>query len=134
MPTADVIATLPRVHTINQIVQAKKRWLVSVVALIYRLHRVGAMSPWQYRMFCIQATDLGYRTAEPFGISREQSVVWQKVLTALWRERITKKDIATSLHIPSQEVENLLFGLTNMLDQDSSPAGGKGDGLRLISG
>ncbi len=133
MPAADVMAIVPRIHTINQIVEAKKRWAVSVLALIYRLHTVGVMSPWQYRMFCIQATDLGYRMAEPFGIAREQSVVWQKVLTALWRERVTKKEIAAALHVPSQEIENLLFGLANMLNQDGPPGGKKGDGLRLIS-
>lgn len=113
MPSADVTATLPRIHTINQIVEAKKRWKVSAMALIYRLSRVGVLSPWQYRMFCIQASDLGYRSAEPFGIAREQSVVWQKVFTALWRERTTKKEIAEALHVPVQEIENLVFGLAN---------------------
>ena len=86
MPASDVLATIPRIHTINQIVEAKKRWSVSVMSLIYRLHRAGVMSPWQYRLFCIQATELGYRDAEPFGIGREQSVVWQKVLTTLFGE------------------------------------------------
>jgi len=115
----------------NQIIQAKKRWAVSVLALIHRLHRVGVMSPWQYRMFCIQATELGYRNAEPFGIDREQSVVWQKVLTALWRERVTKKEIADALHVPVQEIENLLFGLANMLTQDG-PNEKMHGGLRLV--
>jgi Zn-dependent peptidase ImmA (M78 family)/DNA-binding XRE family transcriptional regulator len=132
MPAADVVATIPRIHTINQVVEAKKRWKVSVMALIYRLHRVGILSPWQYRMFCIQASDLGYRTSEPFGISREQSVVWQKVLTALWKERVTKKEIADALHVPSQEIENLLFGLANMLGQDGPQPSAKGTNLRLI--
>jgi Zn-dependent peptidase ImmA (M78 family)/DNA-binding XRE family transcriptional regulator len=130
MPTADVVATLPRVHTIHQVVEAKKRWKVSTLALIYRLHKVGTLSPWLYRMFCIQASDLGYRTAEPFGIAREQSVVWQKVLTALWKERVTKDDIAKALHVPSQEIENLLFGLANMLGRDTKAKPG---GLRLVS-
>jgi hypothetical protein len=67
-------------------------------------------------MFCIQATELGYRNAEPFGAAREQSVVWQKVLTALWRERVTKTEIAEALHVPLQEIENLLFGLAGQGD------------------
>lgn len=132
MPAGDVMATLPRIHTINQVVEAKRRWKVSAMALIYRLHKIGVLSPWQYRMFCIQASDLGYRTAEPFGISREQSVVWQKVLTTLWKERVTKKEIADALHVPAQEIENLLFGLANMLSQEG-PVGEKGANLRLIS-
>jgi Zn-dependent peptidase ImmA (M78 family)/DNA-binding XRE family transcriptional regulator len=111
MPAADVLAILPRIHTLNQIIEAKKRWAVSVMALIHRLNRLKIMSDWQYRMFCIDATERGYRRAEPFGMAREHSVVWQKVLTALWNERTTKADIARSLHIPEDEVENLLFGL-----------------------
>jgi len=131
MPTSDVLATIPRIHTINQIIQTKKRWAVSAMALIHRLHRLGVMSTWQYRMFCIQATELGYRNAEPFGIAREQSVVWQKVLTALWRERVTKKEIAVALHVPIPEIENLLFGLANMLSQDG-PDGKTQGRLRLV--
>jgi Zn-dependent peptidase ImmA (M78 family) len=132
MPASDVLAIIPRIHTINQIVEAKKRWSVSVMSLIHRLHRIGVMSPWQYRMFCIQATELGYRDAEPFSIAREQSVIWQKVLTALWRERITKKEIAEALHLPVEEIENLLFGLANMLSREGPEVKGQG-GLRLVS-
>ena len=112
LPEADIVATLPRIHTLNQAVEAKKRWAVSVMALLHRLRRLEIMSDWQYRMFCIDATRFGYRRAEPFGIDRERSVVWQKVLTTLWNERVTKADIAKDLHISPDEVENLLFGLT----------------------
>ncbi|MBB6013275.1 Zn-dependent peptidase ImmA (M78 family)/DNA-binding XRE family transcriptional regulator [Aquamicrobium lusatiense] len=132
MPAADVLARIPRVHTLNQIVEAKKRWSVSVMAMIYRLHALKVISDWQYRMFCIQASDLGYRTSEPFGIPREQSLVWHKVLTALWTERVTKKEIAERLAVPVGEIENLLFGLaTNPSGVPPRPTAG---GLKLVSG
>jgi Zn-dependent peptidase ImmA (M78 family)/DNA-binding XRE family transcriptional regulator len=131
MPAADVEATLPSVHGLNQIIEAKKRWGVSVMALIVRLHRLGIISEWQYRTFAIQSTERGYRKSEPFSRAREHSVVWQKVLTALWKEKTTKDDIAKALFIPTEELENLLFGLAG-----PSPEGG-GDAmrppLRLIS-
>jgi len=130
MPAADVIARLPRIHTLNQIVEAKKRWAVSVMAMIYRLHTLEIISDWQYRMFCIQASDHGYRTSEPFGVQREQSVVWQKVLTALWIERITKKEIAERLSVPTAEVENLLFGLAGNVSVTGERE--KSSGLRLV--
>jgi Zn-dependent peptidase ImmA (M78 family)/DNA-binding XRE family transcriptional regulator len=131
MPESDVLGTIPRIHTLNQVVQVKQRWAVSVFALLHRLNRLKILSDWQYRMFCIQASE--YRDAEPFGIAREQSVVWQKVLTALWKERVTKNEIASALHVPVQEIENLLFGLANTLSQSGPPAIDRGDGLRLIS-
>ncbi|MGH0281362.1 helix-turn-helix domain-containing protein [Sinorhizobium meliloti] len=132
MPAADVIARVPRVHTLNQIIEAKKRWAVSVMALIYRLHTLNIVSDWQYRMFCIQASDHGYRTSEPFGVPKEQSVVWHKVLTALWNERITKKEIAERLSVPTSEIENLLFGLAGLIPNDNDRI--KSSGLRLVSG
>ena len=130
MPEADVRATLPRVHTLNQILEAKKRWGVSAISLIVRLNRLMIMTDWQYRMFCIDATELGYRKSEPFGQVRETSIVWQKVLTTLWRERTTKESIANQVHLPVSELENLLFGLMG----DQSEAVARPPPLRLISG
>jgi Zn-dependent peptidase ImmA (M78 family) len=131
MPAADVLAVLPRVHTLNQIIEAKKRWGVSVMSLIHRLNRLGIMSPWQYRMFCMDATEKGYRRAEPYGMARELSVVWHKVLTALWKERTTKTEIARSLYLPLEEIENLLFGLAS--GPRGEPEAAVKPPLRLIS-
>jgi Zn-dependent peptidase ImmA (M78 family) len=111
MPTADVVAIAPRVHTLNQIVQLKRRWGVSALAMAFRLHALGSITDWQYRTFCIQAGQRGMREREENGIDREQSVVWQKVLTALWSEKVTKEKIAEQLFMPWFEIENLLFGL-----------------------
>jgi Zn-dependent peptidase ImmA (M78 family)/DNA-binding XRE family transcriptional regulator len=119
MPSADVKAIAPRVFTLNQIIELKRRWGVSMLAMTYRLHKLGAITDWQYRMFCIQASERG-RDKEPNGMDREQSSVWQKVLTALWTERKTKSHIAADLFMPQQEIENLLFGLANL--QGSPPA------------
>ncbi len=110
MPEADVRAVVPRIHTLNQIIEAKKRWGVSAIALIVRLRHLKIISEWQYRSFCIDATEFGYRKNEPFSMSCERSVVWQKVLTTLWNERIRKNDIAQQLHVPIGEIENLCLG------------------------
>ncbi|RUV98190.1 ImmA/IrrE family metallo-endopeptidase [Mesorhizobium sp. M1A.F.Ca.IN.022.07.1.1] len=131
MPSADVLSRIPRVHTLNQIVEAKKRWAVSVMAMIYRLHALGILSDWQYRTFCIQASDRGYRTSEPFGIPREHSIVWQKVLATLWAERTTKTDIADRLAVPLEEIENLLFGLAGALPVVVHPQSARGS-LRIV--
>ncbi|MEI9990294.1 MAG: XRE family transcriptional regulator [Rhizomicrobium sp.] len=112
MPSADVKAVAPRVHTINQVIQLKTRWGVSALAMTYRLHKLGSITDWQYRTFCIRLSELG-RDKEPNGMMREQSAIWQKVLTTLWAERKTKSHIADDLHMPVHEIENLLFGLAN---------------------
>jgi len=111
MPRDDVLATIPFVTSLNQIVKAKKRWGVSVAALSYRLHKIGLLTDWQYRTFCIQI-NRNYGRTEPDGLPPERSSVWQMVLTELWKEGVAKSHIARDLKIPLDELENVLFGLT----------------------
>ena len=131
MPRSDVISRLPHVHSLDKLVTAKKRWGVSVAALAYRLHKLGNLTDWQYRTFCIQINQRGYRTKEPHGIPPEESVVWRKVFTELWSERISKNKIATELHLPPDEIENLVFGLVGAIARQPLSSG-RPNGLRLI--
>lgn len=113
MPEADVRARLPRIGMLSEIVAAKRRWRVSVSALNYRLHKLGITTDWQYRTFCIQIMQ-NFKQTEPEGIDRELSIVWDKVLTQLRAEGITTPKLADTLSLPTFEIENLLFRLTNM--------------------
>jgi Zn-dependent peptidase ImmA (M78 family) len=122
MPRDDVLATVPFVTSLNQIVKAKARWGVSVAALAYRLHKLNSLTDWQYRTFCIQI-NRNYGADEPNRLPPERSSVWQTVLTELWKEGITKAHIAALLDIPSDEMENLLFGLTGDVNPPERSAG-----------
>jgi Zn-dependent peptidase ImmA (M78 family)/DNA-binding XRE family transcriptional regulator len=137
MPRSDVLAQIPRARDVNQIIGSKRRWGVSAVALNYRLHKIGATSDWLYRQFCIQLTERGYRESEPCSsVAREQSAIWQKVFDAFRSEGVTKQDIAKSLHFPASEVENLVFGLANMLTVDGGARSGSKSraNLRVVAG
>lgn len=116
MPTDDISSRVRGVTGLDDLVRAKKRWGVSVAALAYRLNKMGRLTEWQYRNFCIEMNRRGYRTDEPDTLPPERSVVWQKVLGALWHERITKAEIAKELCLPVSELENLVFGLTGAPD------------------
>ena len=129
MPTEDVASRVRGVTALDDLVKAKKRWGVSVAALAYRLNKMGRLTEWQYRGFCIEMNRRGYRTQEPDTLPPERSVVWQKVLSALWNERLTKEHIAAELNLPAAELENLLFGLTgapDLVSRQDKPA------LRLV--
>jgi Zn-dependent peptidase ImmA (M78 family)/DNA-binding XRE family transcriptional regulator len=132
MPSADVQAVAPRVHTLHQVIQLKTRWGVSALAMTYRLHKLGSITDWQYRTFCIRLSELG-RDREPNGMARELSSLWQKVLVALWAEKKTKAHIAAALCLPQAEIENLLFGLTNSEPPASTDGIRDGPRLRLIA-
>lgn len=112
MPANDVRARMPRFITVDAIIDVKGRWRVSAMAMAYRLHTLGLLTEWQYKSACIELGRRGFRSGEPRGIERETSRVWQKVLSQLWAERKTKSDIADSLHIPLDELEGLIWGLT----------------------
>jgi Zn-dependent peptidase ImmA (M78 family) len=112
MPAADVRARMPAFVTVDTILKAKKFWRVSAMAMAYRLHSLGLLTEWRYKSICIELGRRGYRSAERDGIERETSAVWKKVFTQLWAEGKTRAKIGDDLHIPLNEVENLIWGLT----------------------
>ncbi len=113
MPANDVRSRMPRFVEIETVMKAKYRWRVSAMAMAYRLHKLGILTDWRYKSMCIELGKRGYRTSEPEGIDRETSSIWKKVLSQLWQERITKNEIAEMLHVPLDELEGLVWGLTN---------------------
>ncbi len=131
MPADDVVSRVRGITSVDQLVTAKSRWGVSVAALAYRLHKLRKLTDWQYRTFCIQMNQRGYRTQEPAGIEHEKSIVWQKVLGSLWSEKASRDHVADELHIPVEELDNLLFGLTgnNTARNDTVSSGS----LRLVT-
>jgi len=112
IPSIDLMARVPFVTSLQQLVKAKKRWGVSVSALAYRLHKTDVITDWQYRTFCIQINKK-YKNTEPDGLLRESSVVWEKVFRELWKDGQTRLCIAKDLSLPEKEIETLMFGLIN---------------------
>lgn len=110
MPSIDLVAKLPFVTSLNQLIKAKKRWGVSLSALAYRVHKDGVLSDWQYRTFCIQINQR-FGVLEPEGLEYEKSIVWEKILRELWKDGKSRQQISSDLSIPLSELENLLFGL-----------------------
>jgi Zn-dependent peptidase ImmA (M78 family)/DNA-binding Xre family transcriptional regulator len=118
MPQDDLISQLPRVYSLQQLVEKKERWGVSVAALARTAFSNGLVSDWHYRDLCRQISTLGYRTTEPCERSPERSSVWQKILEILWKEGITKSHIAKDLNLPLDEIDALIGPLI------AGPSGG----------
>ena len=126
MPKADLLAHLPRVKSLNDLIASKRRWRVSTAALAYALHKIGLITDWHYRSYCIELNRFG-RAHEPNGIEPETSQVWTKILTTLWREGTSLRHIAADLALPERELSNLLFGIAAPVA--IAPKGGE---LRLV--
>ncbi|TWB23424.1 Zn-dependent peptidase ImmA (M78 family) [Nitrospirillum amazonense] len=128
MPADDVVSRVRYVPDLGALIHAKKRWGVSVAALNYRLHKLGVVSDWQNRNFNIEMSSRGYRRQEPEGLDPEVSALWPQVFAALWRERITRDHIANELHVPTGELDGILFQLTGRAMSEPE----KKSGLRVI--
>ncbi len=124
MPRADVVAVLPRVLNLSQLIESKARWKVSVAALTHRVHKLGLTTEWRNRDLCIELAKRGYNKSEPYGIEWERSVVWDKVLRELFLEKTTHEDIARELSLPPHELNGLLFGI---IGRSNAPACQVGD-------
>ena len=110
MPKEDLIAEVPVVRSLRTIIAAKRRWGVSAAALAYTLHKLGRITDWHYRGYCIELGKLG-RDVEPEPMPRETSQVWAKVLTDLWPQGMSLSRLAEMLEIPEKELNSLLFGI-----------------------
>jgi Zn-dependent peptidase ImmA (M78 family) len=108
MPPDDLKAEIPWVRSIGELVSKKRRWGVSVAALSYALHKLGKISDWHYRNYCIVLGKLG-REVEPNPLPMETSQIWSKILTDLWRQGISLSRVAEKLSIPERELSSLLF-------------------------
>ncbi|WP_375287697.1 helix-turn-helix domain-containing protein [Sphingomonas sp.] len=131
MPQDDVAGRIRYVTGLEELIHAKKRWGVSVAALAYRLNKMGVISEWQNRTLNIEISRRGYRTREPEGLEPEQSVVWPQVLSSLWADRITRDHIAQALHLPTYELESILFRLVGGASRGA--AASPGTNMRLVS-
>jgi Zn-dependent peptidase ImmA (M78 family)/DNA-binding XRE family transcriptional regulator len=128
MPMDDVLSRVRYVSDLESLVRAKKRWGVSVAALNYRLHKLRVVSDWQNRSLNIEMSSRGYRRSEPDGLPPETSALWPQVFTSLWRDRVTRENIAAELNVPSSELDTILFRLTSQ----HSDGGGASVSLRSV--
>jgi Zn-dependent peptidase ImmA (M78 family) len=112
MPSADVFGTVPYVQSLAQLLPLKRRWGVSLSALVYRLHKLKIITDWQSRDFYIKINQL-YGREEPNGLSRELSSIWLAVLKSLWTEGKSRAYISEILMLPSEEIDAILFSLTS---------------------
>ncbi|MBN9494253.1 XRE family transcriptional regulator [bacterium] len=114
MPRGDVLAQAPRRPKLADIIRAKLRWKVSVAALVYRMHRLGMITDWQYRALFVELSKEGYREYEPNGVPPEQPQVFDKVFAALRSEGVTLADVASELLITPTELRRTIFGLVSV--------------------
>lgn len=107
MPESDVLSQVQGHIKLEELIERKVRWKTSLASLCYRLHKLGRISDWEYRGFCIQINS-SYRNSEPNSIGEIRSTLLTYVFEELWKEKVTKTDICNDLNIPLDELEKLI--------------------------
>jgi Zn-dependent peptidase ImmA (M78 family)/DNA-binding XRE family transcriptional regulator len=112
MPLESVIASTPRLPSIDAIVMMKKSWNVSVGALAHRLADLRLISDWQYKSLCIEIARRGWRVSEPEPIPRETSQVFRKVFAAIRNGGpAARARFAQDLRLTVEELDSFVYGL-----------------------
>ncbi|WP_077193707.1 helix-turn-helix domain-containing protein [Streptomyces lydicus] len=131
MPAASVLGHMPAGARVDQILEGKRIWKVSAMALTYRMHDLGLLTDWQYRSTCADLSARGYRTDEPQGLrKRETSQILTKVFQGLRAKGVRPSDVADQLGVTAEEMKKMLFGLT----VTTVEGGGEGSGGRRDRG
>lgn len=111
MPRNSVIAYKPTISELDQLIQLKAIWGVSLAALVNRMNQLGLLSEWRHRNLCIQIAKLGYRTTEPSPMRQETSKMLAKVFEMLKEENVSRADVAKELSLLQEDIDMLTFGL-----------------------
>lgn len=132
MPARDVRAEIPRVIAMGELIKKKRRWNVSLAALVYRLRHLGKLTEARYRGMYIDMGQKGYRKNEPNPIAPPKSTMWRKVLMDQWQQKRTLSNIASEIRIPEREVSALVFQLGEPIDASALRGTGR-PSLRVVS-
>lgn len=126
MPEADVRATMGVNPNVNQIIDRKRRWRVSAMALAYRLHDLDLLSDWLYHTTCVNLSRMGYRSGEPVGIGdRESSMLLHQVMADIRSIRGGFDALCEELGVEAHDINDLVFNLAPVsisgANQSSAP-------------
>ncbi len=111
MPRGSILAESPRNGSLTRLIHAKRRWNVSLAALVYRMHELRMLTKWHYQLMFMEIGRLGYRTSEPNSAPDEISQVLVKVFSALREEGIPMSNVAKQLRITTNELSSLVLGI-----------------------
>ncbi len=112
MPRAAIRASGIREPNMQTLIARKSEWRVSVLALLYRLHFLGLVNDWRYRMLNIEARERGYHRQEPNPMATpEVSLVLPNTFAILAQDGQRRTAIADALGIRPDDLDGLVFDL-----------------------
>jgi Zn-dependent peptidase ImmA (M78 family)/DNA-binding XRE family transcriptional regulator len=135
MPRASVVGYPLRNATVDRILEARRIWKVSAMALTHRLRELELLSEWGYWNACRHLSSMGYRRSEPGGIQQESSQVLTKVFRAIREDGLHVGDIANDLQMSSEDLTASVLGLAPIALEGGNHSGPRvNPSLKLVQG
>lgn len=110
IPRDSLLARAGREPATPQILRLRSYYRVSAMAVTRSLHDVGRLSDWAYRQNCVSLAQMGYRSGEPGGITRELSRVFRLVLESLRANGSGPQVISDDLGLSPRDLHGFTFG------------------------
>lgn len=107
---------------VPRLLQLKRRWKVSMWALLRRAHTLGVVSDWQYRTLAVEMSSLGYRTAEPEEFQAETPTVVASAITWHLQQGRDVADLALASYVSPDEFVDLYLSPAEPTDRYGSPS------------
>lgn len=111
LPKESFMKDLYHYNRIEFYIELKKKWKVSMGAMIVRAYHLGVINYNQYQYLMRQMSSKGYRTSEPLddliNISRP-TVLEKAIKLLLTNDILTSKEILDYLELPKEKVDSLL--------------------------
>lgn len=136
VPSDDLRMRARKFNSLQTILFDKRRWGVSALGLVFRLHEEGLLDYWEYRDLNIQIrTRFGPEEPESVGVM-ETSQVLGKVFSVLRSEGIGRSQVAASLGIALEDLDSLISSHVPTPVPGEGNGGGappnNRDGIRLV--
>ncbi|MBQ9372064.1 MAG: ImmA/IrrE family metallo-endopeptidase [Thermoguttaceae bacterium] len=94
--------TIKKPITLNQLVELKKTWKISMAAALYHAQDIGVVNEREHRRLCINLASLGYRKREPlYGIELEVPKLLEQIVDDC-RRQIGEKPLWDYLNLDEQ--------------------------------
>ncbi|BAM02438.1 helix-turn-helix domain-containing protein [Phycisphaera mikurensis] len=108
LPSADFRPDLTFRLDLSRLMTLKRKWRVSMQAIAYRAHQLGAIDQTRFRSLFQQISRKGWRKTEPVEVRRESPMAFKRLLRAHVDAGFTREDLAMLLLVPPARVDEML--------------------------
>lgn len=109
LPRKSFAAEAPTVFDLDFFLKLKRRWKVSVQAMVRRCFDLGVFSEWQYRSAFQRMAALGYRSGpEPLSPPRETSYIQSQLMLSLGDRGIGPKEFCQRIGLTPRLLSSIM--------------------------